>query len=241
MEAEINALFTPTGPSKTDPILGTPPLQFVIWNSFIRKHGTFIERVLISTIRQVGDWGDGGQENFEWVEDEDGTHLIDRIVISPDESVVLLIECKRNLGNLDGDAKKKILAYSRWCQDNADVVAKKLGLDLTRTVVRFAVFDAYGIREDRGAFPDVPIIMPEDLERLFGKRVATEYRQVEESVKAAATGKGFREEVAEMARQNYPPTEDTTSNMPDTEMDAGEFQEPFNKERFNKMLDDLLS
>lgn len=165
-DKNLSQLMEPSTPPKYDPILGEPPKIVSRWNTFQRKHGTLIEKVMTDVIQNAPGWQPQGQTHFNFG-DKTAKHLIDRIAINRTNKVVVFIECKRNLGNVDSKGQKKIRDYDEWCYEHKEGIAAKLGFPVGNALVRFAVFNAYGEETDVNMFQGIPVLRPIDLCKIF--------------------------------------------------------------------------
>lgn len=182
----LSELIEPSSKPKDDPILGAQPEIVYRWNTFVKKHGTLIEKVMTDVIQHAPGWQPQGQTPFNFPEDIT-KHLIDRIAINRANKVVLFIECKRNLGNVDSKGQKKIIAYDEWCQKHSKDIASKLKFPASGALVRFAVFNAHGKTTDKNNIKGIPVLMPEDLPKIFDLSVYRTFLKLHAKVRSAVS------------------------------------------------------
>jgi hypothetical protein len=167
LHKDLSKLNEPSGEPEDDPILGAQPEIVYRWNTFTRKHGPLIEKVMTDVIQHARGWQPQGQTHFSFGTKKTATHLIDRIAINRANEVAVFIECKRNLGKVPSDAQKRIRAYDRWCQEYSKDIASMLGFKSGKPLIRFAIFNAYGKDTDKNKIKGIPVLMPEDLPKIF--------------------------------------------------------------------------
>ncbi|NOE33879.1 hypothetical protein [Ruegeria sp. HKCCD7318] len=176
-------LIEPSRPPSDDPVLGAPPEIVFRWNTFTKKHGSLVERVMTKVIQHAPGWRPASQTRFKC--DTSATKkLIDRIAINHANEVAIFIECKRNLGNVSNPYLRSIREYDRWCQDNSTDIASELGFGATDPVIRFAVFNAYGELEDRDKVKGIPVLTPKDLQLIFGFPVLEAFQELHRVVQS---------------------------------------------------------
>ncbi|MFC0339934.1 hypothetical protein, partial [Paracoccus niistensis] len=170
LKRKAQALIEPSGTPSADPVLGYPPEIVYRWNTFVKKHGTLVENVMTKVIRSHAGWQAASQTRFKCDTDET-KKLIDRVAINPKNGVAIFVECKRNLGNVSDPYLKSIIRYNAWCQDKAADIAREIGFTPSNSIVRFAVFNAYGSEDDALKIKGVPVLSPRDLPKIFGQSV----------------------------------------------------------------------
>ena len=115
-------LIEPSRPPSDDPVLGAPPEIVFRWNTFTKKHGSLVERVMTKVIQHAPGWRPASQTRFK-CDTETTKKLIDRIAINQATEVAIFIECKRNLGNVSNPYLRSIRDYDRWCRDKSADIA----------------------------------------------------------------------------------------------------------------------
>lgn len=190
---EARALIELSSLPAADPILGNPPEIVYRWNTFGKKHGALVERIMTKVIQSYLDWKPAAQTRFNCDTAATKT-LIDRIAINRRSGVVIFIECKRNLKNVSGPYLTSINRYNNWCQSNSTNILKKLHLDPLKSTVYFVVFNAYGSSDDRRIVKGIPVLLPEDLPKVFGLPVLQAFEELNNVVQTVVSeNKAIRE------------------------------------------------
>ena len=164
---DVRNLIVPTKIPSDDPILGSPPEIVYRWNTFTKKHGTLLERVMTKVIQSSTGWQSASQKRFK-CDNSETKNLIDRIAINRKHEVAIFVECKRNLGNVSGPYLGKIRSYDKWVSTCALQIGSELGFKNPNALVKFAVFNAYGEVSSREVARGIPVLTPTDLPRIFG-------------------------------------------------------------------------
>lgn len=176
-------LIVPSRPPSDDPVLGAPPEIVFRWNTFTKKHGSLVERVMTKVIQRAPGWRPASQTRFKC--DTDQTKkLVDRIAINQANEVAIFIECKRNLGNVSNPYLRSIRDYDRWCRNKTADIAAELGFGSSDPLIRFAVFNAYGELSDRDKVKDIPVLLPTDLPKIFGFSVFEAFQELHHVVQS---------------------------------------------------------
>jgi len=178
---EVKALIEPTSPPQADPVLGFPPEIVFRWNTFAKKHGSLVERVMTKVIQKSDGWESASQTRFKCDTDET-KKLIDRIAISRRHKTVIFLECKRNLGNVSNPYLRSIRTYDKWCKAKAKEIASELGFTAQDVLVRFAILNAYGEDSDRDKVKGIPVLLPENLPLIFPMSVFDAFEELHRTV-----------------------------------------------------------
>lgn len=176
-------LIEPSRPPSDDPVLGAPPEIVFRWNTFTKKHGSLVERVMTKVIQHAPGWRPASQTRFK-CDTEETKKLIDRIAINQANEAAVFIECKRNLGNVSNPYLRSIRDYDRWCGNKSTDIASELGFSSSDPLVRFAVFNAYGEVSDRDKVKGIPVLMPKDLPKIFGLPVFEAFQELHRVVQS---------------------------------------------------------
>lgn len=230
----LSKLIEPTNEPADDPILGEQPEIVYRWNTFVKKHGRLIEKVMTDVIRHGPGWQPQSQTSFDFPGDT-AKHLIDRIAINEANKVVVFIECKRNLGNADDGVTGKITEYDKWCQEHSKDIASKLGFADGNALVRFAVFNAHGKPNDKKKIKGIPVLMPEDLHKIFDLSVYRAFVALQAEVRKQISENGFlgdRFREPELCSVEFLKQD---ASQPDHNEDPEQF-----RRRINSTLDDLM-
>ncbi len=153
------------------------------WNTFTKKHGSLVERVMTKVIQHAPGWRPASQTRFK-CDTEPTKKLIDRIAINQANEVAVFIECKRNLGNVSNPYLRSIREYDRWCRNKSKDIATELGFKSTDPLIRFAVFNTYGELTDRDKVKGIPVLMPKDLAKIFGLPVLIAFQELHRVVQS---------------------------------------------------------
>ena len=167
LKKDIKKLIIPTKPAADDPILGPTPEIVYQWNTFAKKHGALVEKVMTKVIQHAPGWEAASQTRFK-CDTSETKNLIDRIAICRKHDIAIFIECKRNLGNVSGPYLGKIKTYNSWVYENSDAIANELRFRTNDPLIAFCVFNAYGDLSAREIVKGIPVIRPSDLSSIFG-------------------------------------------------------------------------
>ena len=181
--SEARALIEPSRPPAVDPILGYPPEIVFRWNTFGKKHGKLVEQVMTKVIQSYSGWEPASQTRFK-CDTEKTKKLIDRVAINRQNEVAIFVECKRNLGNVSGPYLQSIRDYDEWCKKKSLDIAKEIGLDPHKAVVRFVIFNAYGGVDDGKIVKGIPVLLPFDLPKVFGLPVFEAFCELNDVIKS---------------------------------------------------------
>ena len=175
---KLSSLLTPSRNSVADPILGRPPATVLQWNTFTRKHGQLVESILTKTIQSQSGWSALPQRRFQ-CDRGDVKKLIDRAAIHKHNQVAIFIECKRDLGKSDSGATRRINEYFEWVEREQRNIARELGMNPSEALIRFVVFNSYGVRSDGRRIPGIPHLLPDDLDAIFGPSVQNAFIELD--------------------------------------------------------------
>lgn len=234
--SEARALIEPSSPPAADPVLGYPPEIVYRWNTFGKKHGKLVEQVMTKVIQSNVGWQPASQTRFKC--DTDKTKkLIDRIAINRQNEVAIFVECKRNLGNVSGPYLESISGYDEWCRKKSSDIAKEIGLDPQKAIVRFVVFNAYGAVDDGRIVKGIPVLLPADLPSVFGLPVLEAFQELNDVVQSVVLeNEAFRNLSSQI--EHVPEQLAAAETLP--QIAAHETPEQFRR-RIGRTLDQLTS
>lgn len=231
---DARALIEPSSPPAADPVLGFPPEIVFRWNTFAKKHGKLVESVMTKVIQGYVGWEAASQNRFNC--DTDKTKkLIDRVAINRQNDVAIFVECKRNLGNVSSPYLESIRLYNEWCRANSSDIALEIGLDPKKALVRFVVFNAYGVADDRRMVKGIPVLHPIDLPAVFGLPVLEAFQELNNLIQSIVLEKdAFQDISAQIEQVQGKISLDATSATLATQETPEEF-----RRRIERKLDQL--